>query len=133
MTTLQRLKFAYARGARIQFAHRDTWRTETGSPYWEWWPDLRIHPDDAALEYGPISTGILAMALDERNSQSYCHETWQHNCYQFAADWLRGENRDSLYLHYMPEDYSEDYFSMSLDEWRMLLLFYAEAMADAGL
>lgn len=61
----QRLKFAQARGARIQIfcAYHQEWETigDRGSrgkpgevPSWAEDNDYRVHPDDAALEYGPV-------------------------------------------------------------------------------
>jgi hypothetical protein len=62
---LQRLKFAHARGARIEFR---------SCPHVEWrhvdplWLDIaeyeyRIHPDDEHLQYGPVSQAFRDMAL----------------------------------------------------------------------
>lgn len=57
---LQRLKFALARGARIQCnsqqGHAD-W-TSVENPSWFNWVNYRIHPDDAHLEYGPLSSAL---------------------------------------------------------------------------
>lgn len=128
----RRLKFAQARGAQIE-------RFAAGQWIWmrcpSWVPDgnYRIRPSDAHLEYGPISSGIRAMALDERNSQGYCHEGWQHHCFQFAERWLQGDRDGGLGRHLFPEDIGEAYFAIPIDEWRMLLLLYAEPMADEGL
>ena len=44
-----RQNFAAARGARIQIFVAET----------------RIHPDDAHLQYGPISTALLKLAKDD--------------------------------------------------------------------
>ena len=56
---LQRLKFAYARGARIECRgfHRE-WCV-TRAPSWSMVHEYRINPDDAHLEYGPLSTALL--------------------------------------------------------------------------
>ena len=46
---MSRILFAAARGARIQIFVAET----------------RIHPDDAHLQYGPISTALLKLAEDD--------------------------------------------------------------------
>jgi hypothetical protein len=59
-----RLLFAAARGARIE--------VNDGTKDWrivEWTmvvesPAFRIHPDDAHLQYGPISTALRELELD---------------------------------------------------------------------
>jgi hypothetical protein len=66
---LQRMKFAYARGARFEFRV-----LADGIPISPWkkiyipsWNmddlDYRIHPDDEHLQYGPISTAFRDAAI----------------------------------------------------------------------
>lgn len=61
---MSRLLFAAARKARIEFwaGHVKRWLTVgitfAGSAH-----ELRIHPDDAHLDYGPISTALRHAAL----------------------------------------------------------------------
>ncbi len=57
---IQRLKFAYARGARIECQGYDTHWYGTKTPAWNSRYRYRIHPDDAHLEYGPLSTALRA-------------------------------------------------------------------------
>ena len=61
---MSRILFAAARGARIQVMYRKGWipavavRTDDMYKY-------RIHPDDAYLQYGPISTALRMLAEDD--------------------------------------------------------------------
>ncbi len=62
---MSRLLFAAARGARVQtWVGALEWREEfrvaisNADQYW-----VRIHPDDAHLQYGPISTALRNDAL----------------------------------------------------------------------
>ena len=61
---MSRILFAAARGARIQVMYKRVWipavavRTDDMYKY-------RIHPDDAHLGYGPISTALLKLAEDD--------------------------------------------------------------------
>lgn len=130
ISDMQRMKFAYARGARIQVPdgacrmggdpNFGEW-VSVGMPYWSATQSFRIHPDDAHLEYGPVSSGIRARALDERGSQGCTHDSMQHKCLLFAENIL-GDDSPGY-----------DYWLMPVDDWRMYLLFIAEAMADQGL
>ena len=61
---MSRILFAAARGARIQVMYQRVWipavavRTDDIYKY-------RIHPADAHLGYGPISTALLKLAEDD--------------------------------------------------------------------
>ena len=61
---MSRLLHAAARGARIQMMYQRGWilavavRTDDMYKY-------RIHPDDAYLQYGPISTALRMLAEDD--------------------------------------------------------------------
>ena len=62
---MSRILFAAARGARIQVMYQRVWIPLTHisltlNPY-----TYRIHPEDAHLEYGPISTALLKLAEDD--------------------------------------------------------------------
>ena len=66
---VQRLKFAWARGARLQVPVLEwgtdkqiAWATED-MPDHLTWPIARIHSDDEHLQYGPVSTAFRDMAL----------------------------------------------------------------------
>jgi hypothetical protein len=121
-----RLLFAAARGARIQRQH-----FKDHPNYWEaagivrlgdhdkidsdyaW----RIHPDDAHLQYGPISTALHDKAIDA----------------------LAGTEFDWDVLPYMdvcphiPEGEYWDWCDASELHRSLFLLILAEALADTGL
>ena len=84
---MSRLLHAAARGARIG------WKTLSG----KWHPALsltcmqsdfgrdayRIHPDDAHLQYGPISTALREMA---KHNRSDIRPSWEQGLSNFAAN-----------------------------------------------
>lgn len=108
MTDHRRLKFAYARGARIQSydGHNRAW---INGPVPHYFPGraYRIHPSDAHLEYGPLSGALRDAVLYDEDSRM-C-ETALDCC-------------EALGL-------GEDWAA----EWGMYQLFLAEALADEGL
>jgi hypothetical protein len=60
---MSRLLHAAARGARIQTNDRGGWLDAAYIPTADYkGDDFRIHPDDAHLQYGPISTAMREMA-----------------------------------------------------------------------
>ena len=89
----RRLLFASARGARIQIFVAET----------------RIHPDDAHLQYGPISTALLKLAEDD--------------------SWNPSEER-SLAIAVARQ--FQVYFGDEPD-YPLFYLFLAEALADEGM
>jgi len=108
---MSRLLFAAARGARIQMKNRfGTWvDVQTLAHGHNTFYDYRIHPEDEALQYGPISTALREMALTD-------------DC----------EEADILYCRVEIE--REDGYWNSTEEQRcVFLLFLAEALADEGL
>ena len=61
---MSRLLHAAARGARIEAEWKGIWSGVAGIhlvPKFNY----RIHPDDAHLQYGPISTALLKLAEDD--------------------------------------------------------------------
>ena len=88
-----RQNFAAARGARIQIFVAET----------------RIHPDDAHLQYGPISTALLKLAKDD--------------------SWNPSEER-SLAIAVARQ--FQVYFGDEPD-YPLFYLFLAEALADEGM
>jgi hypothetical protein len=115
MTDLQRLKFAFARGARIQHDNCqevvEEWRY-TSAPLWGTICNYRVHPDDAHLEYGPLSTAM-------RNSVLY--EAWPLDSIYRAAEKLFHDAYD------FPPGPTQQY------DWGMQKLMFAEYLADEGL
>ena len=104
---MSRILFAAARGAKIQVMYRKGWipavavRTDDIYKY-------RIHPADAHLGYGPISTAL-------RN------------------DALRLLPNDSNWFSALSLHSDGDLHSLSPTDRSMFLLLLAEAVADEGM
>ena len=110
---MSRILFAAARGARIQVMYHKGWipavavRTDDIYKY-------RIHPADAHLGYGPISTALREMAEDPALWTSKC---WKWSIASSAAN----------------------EFNVYLDAWRcepdypLFYLILAEFLADEGM
>ena len=106
---MSRLLFAAARGARIE------WQTVYGA--WKVADDIdvtqsypqRIHPDDAHLQYGPISTELRKMAEDS---------SWN-------SSWGR-------YIARAFADEFSDIFGPATN-YPLFYLILAEALADEGM
>lgn len=117
---IQRLKFASARGARIQFREFGIWYVLRSIELIELRPDFqyRVHPDDAHLEYGPISS-MLIKAI-------------QQQTLNFDEDVLAIQaGTHSFRLMTWREERTEDRGTM--DDQGMYCLFVAEYLADEGL
>ena len=105
---MSRILFAAARGARIQVMYQRVWipatavRTDDMYKY-------RIHPADAHLGYGPISTALLKLAEDD--------------------SWNPSEER-SLAIAVARQ--FQVYFGDEPD-YPLFYLFLAEFLADSGL
>ena len=105
---MSRILFAAARGARIQVMYQRVWipatavRTDDMYKY-------RIHPADAHLGYGPISTALLKLAEDD--------------------SWNPSEER-ALALAVARQ--FQVYFGDEPD-FELFYLFLAEALADEGM
>ena len=96
---MSRLLFAAARGARMQRSAASDW-------------EYRIHPDDAHLQYGPISTALREMAEDYSWNPS-----WEHRVAHAAAD-----------------EFTEFFDSRQGEpDYPLFYLILAEALADSGL
>ena len=107
---LQRLKFAWARGAQIQVTYEDGWQN-TRVPFSEKWAyEYRIHPDDEHLAYGPLSAALIDSA--------------QHHV---------AEPLGIAALEIATLMYSNGQATGSYDEWVFFYLFVAELLADEGL
>ena len=89
-----RQNFAAARGARIQIFVAET----------------RIHPDDAHLQYGPVSTALREMAADD---------SWNPSLYRVLA--ISAATAFRVYFGGVREDYP------------LFYLFLAEFLADEGM
>ena len=105
---MSRLLFAAARGARIEAECKGIWSGVAGIhlvPKFNY----RIHPDDAHLQYGPISTALLKLAEDD--------------------SWNPSEER-SLAIAVARQ--FQVYFGDEPD-YPLFYLFLAEALADEGM
>lgn len=129
---IQRLKFAHARGAVIQYKgdrrHSDkeaTWYTAqsyNGIICDDQW---RIHPDDEHLQYGPLSSECLELAkYTRKESDSLDFGTtpleWAAREFSivFAEDMIDPEGLTAV-------DFE--------DFWDLWLGFVAEYLADQGM
>lgn len=128
---IQRLKFAHARGARIQVPqgatqwkgdrHKGEWVT-VGHPYWSPSQTFRIHPEDTHLEYGPLSSDLRRRAIEQDFSE-------------VDVNWIVSLVKLSLWHGiWIYLDYSDKPFGLvAATEGRMYMLFLAELLADEGL
>lgn len=111
---MSRLLFAAARGARIQsrWVKGTQWQTTGQFVFVDGMRYYRVHPDDAHLAYGPISTALREMAENFKYDSS-----WEHFLANGAA------NEFTEYFSY--RDGEPDY--------PLFYLFLAEALADEGM
>ena len=99
--TNRRQMFAAARGARIQIFVSET----------------RIHPDDAHLQYGPISTALREMAINDL----WYPPSWQISLASTVSLDVEREFSELLFSRRENEDYP------------LFYLFLAEFLADEGM
>jgi hypothetical protein len=127
----KRLMFAKARGARLQrdycamgYMQRgfqrterdDGWRDHHDIPYSEHFrPETwRIHPDDAHLEYGPLSTALIRRVTTmEGPPNGLVSSACSVACRLFSLE--------------------SEWWDLDGDDRMMSMLFIAEALADEGL
>jgi hypothetical protein len=118
---MSRLLFAAARGARIQVLgkniHEFWWNTQDFSKRHS--HDYRIHPDDAHLQYGPISTSVRLMA---------------------ETPWITGYPDNMLLPPHLgfnvccdTKEQQLEYAMSSGNVKALFLLILSEALADEGL
>jgi hypothetical protein len=112
---MSRILFAAGRGARIQVMYLSKWIPLTHlSLVPNSYAYRRIHPDDAHLAYGPVSTALREMAIND---------LWKSKCWEWIlASSAAGEFND-CYDRYRREN--EDY--------PLFYLFLAEFLADEGM
>ena len=108
---MSRILFAAARGARIEALHQRCWIPLTHISIVPNAHAYRIHPEDAHLEYGPISTALREMAEDYSWNPS-----WEH----YAAHAV--EDRFTL----LDRQHCEP-------DYPLFYLFLAEFLADEGM
>ena len=83
---MSRLLHAAARGARIEGSYHKKWIS--GGTEWRETDDLnkfgnRIHPDDAHLQYGPVSTALREMA---EHARAEIQPSWEMGLANFSAN-----------------------------------------------
>lgn len=117
---LQRMKFAWARGAYFQHQHVEDreWRDLPRSTTPEYEESDRIHPDCVHLEYGHVSQGLIDKVL-------------------YGLDCINHPECDLgdsgfVWLAYQ-WDGTPNLLDMSHVELGMYQLFAAELLADEGL
>ena len=109
-----RLKFSEARGARIQYL--SPYREDMDSPRWR---DIsnprgdplntyRIHPEDAHLEYGPISSALRDDVLFEENRLDYSPYS------EMAWKWI---NEYMMNFGELPDSDTVRFFALSVAEY----------------
>lgn len=121
---MSRLLHAAARGARLdRLGHITGDWIPDGANYeaiQKFPEDFRIHPEDAHLQYGPISSELRAMA---ENKDS--HKVLSDSIPTLAIYSLFACDLDDRWLRTWPEQ--------TPDERRIALCVMAEALADEGL
>lgn len=114
---LDRLKFAWARGARIEVVRSGSWDTLLPARYLADFSgqngEVRIHPDDAHLEYGPASTAIHTAVLMSN----------------YTEFWLMAKGGIVHCLAHGDDEFDE----ADDNEMCFFALFFAEYLADQGL
>lgn len=75
---MNRILFAAARGARIQQPYPEAGGWFNSCDYFFWGDEgfYRIHPDDAHLQYGPVSSA-LREAAEDGSAWDLTSEAWQ--------------------------------------------------------
>ena len=109
---MSRLLHAAARGARIEVRDQGDWIPLTHISLLPNSHAKRIHPEDAHLQYGPISTALREMAEDV---------VWRGDWAYFLAGSIANEFTEHSYrAQCEPDD-------------QLFYLFLAEFLADDGL
>ena len=113
---MSRLLHAAARGARIQSRWVDgtQWQTTGQFMFVDGMRYYRIHPDDAHLQYGPISTALREMAEHARAENQ---PSWEQGLSNFAAN---------EFTQYFDSRQGEP-------DYPLFYLILAEFLADEGL
>jgi len=111
---MSRLLHAAARGAKIQVRWYDSlqWQTSGQIVLVDTMRYYRIHPADAHLQYGPISTALREMAENFKYNSS-----WEH----FLANSAANE-----FTEYFDSRQGEP-------DYPLFYLFLAEFLADEGM
>ena len=116
---MSRLLHAAARGARIQrlMQHPHRWENyQLVAPLRDSSED-RIHPDDAHLQYGPISTALRGAAAQDFSIYEEHRKVYTYAAFEMA----------DTYETSWQQKYEHD------NQRVLFLLILAEALADEGL
>lgn len=109
---MSRLLFAAARGARIEVRYEKYWSLALSVRVIDDLFNYRIHPDDAHLQYGPISTALRELAEDFKYNSS-----WEHFLANAAAN-----------------EFTEFFDSRTGEpDYPLFYLILAEFLADEGM
>lgn len=119
---LQRLKFAQARGARIQILDIDKRWCWIFARFDDGDREYRIRPGDEHLQYGPISQGLIDWAL-------YGYDTENHPEIDAAEAYFNWR----LVIEGLQDPRHWPIPRVSVEDWAMFRLFMAELLADEGL
>lgn len=114
---MSRLLFAAARGARIQALDKNLGAILSSHAPLELSNDkrpYRIHPDDAHLQYGPVSTALREMA---EHARAEIQPSWEMGLANFSAN---------NFIDYYDWRWCEP-------DYPLFYLFLAEFLADSGL
>jgi hypothetical protein len=121
---MSRLLHAAARGARIQSQWRDAhtptyqeWQTNNQFVFIDTMRHYRIHPVDEHLQYGPISTALREMAINDL----WYPPSWQISLAITVSLDVTREFSELLFSRRENEDYP------------LFYLFLAEFLADEGM
>jgi hypothetical protein len=108
---MSRLLHAAARGARIEKPYKETWvETQfvlTSIGDWQ-----RIHPENEAYQYGPISTALRKKA--------------ENNTWCSGWEWFLAEAAANEFTEFFDSRIAEP-------DYPLFYLILAEALADEGL
>ena len=125
---MSRLLHAAARGARVQRQHEHLFHKQV------WWEDvriqwglddeLRIHPDDAHLQYGPISTE-LRKAAENIAENAYLQDLLGHYGIAAIDDYLSRSDEFGYCW--------DKAMNATAMQKQLFLLILAEALADEGM
>ncbi len=123
---MSRLLFAAARGARIEGSYHN-WKS--GGTEWRETDDLnkfgnRIHPDDAHLQYGPISTE-LRKAAENIAEKAYLQDLLGHYGIAAIDDYLSRSDEFGYCW--------DKAMNATAMQKQLFLLILAEALADEGM
>ena len=122
---MSRLLHAAARGARVQtWAGVLGWRSTSLFGPWSCDDGDRIHPDDAHLQYGPISTE-LRKAAENIAEKAYLQDLLGHYGIAAIDDYLSRSDEFGYCW--------DKAMNATAMQKQLFLLILAEALADEGM